>query len=140
MKKIWSEFVKFAVKGNILDIAVGMMIGTAFSKIVSSFINDMLMPVFSLFLADQELANLSLDFQKFGAESGAIISIRYGAFLSSVADFACIAVALFIMVKVMNRLRGNKNNAPEPPKTTRDQELLIEIRDLLKGSAQNGES
>lgn len=135
------EFKTFAMKGNVMDMAVGIIIGAAFGKIVSSFVNDVLMPPLGLLLG-------GVDFNEFKVvlredvlnAAGEVIqkgaTLNYGTFIQTTVDFLIIAFAIFMMIKAMNRLQKKEEEkpapAPEPPKPTKDQELLAEIRDLLK--------
>lgn len=116
------EFKEFAVKGNVVDLAVGVIIGAAFGKIVSSLVEDVITPL---------LLNPAL--KAAGAENIAKLTwngVAYGNFLSAVINFLCIALVLFIMIKGINKI--NKKEDPAPAGPTDDQKLLMEIRDLLK--------
>ena len=127
---MFKEFKEFAVKGNIIDLAVGVVIGGAFGRIVSSLVNDIIMPLVGVLMGGVDFTSLEITF----ADS----VIRYGAFLQSLVDFLIIAFAIFMLVRVINRLRRKLEKektvvvlAPVEPKPTPEQVLLTEIRDLL---------
>lgn len=127
-----SEFKKFAMKGNVVDMAVGIIIGVAFGKIVSSFVNDVLMPPLGVLLGGMDFTALAYTLKEAVGEEAAV-TINYGNFIQSTIDFIIIAFAVFMMVKAMNRLSRKEEAKPAaPPKPTVEQELLTEIRDLLK--------
>jgi len=127
-----SEFKEFAMKGNVVDMAVGIIIGAAFGKIIASFVNDVLMPPIGLAIGGVDFSKLTHVLQAAG-DGVDEVAIRYGAFLQSIIDFIIIAVAIFMAIKVMNRLQKEKEEAPEEPAApTEDVVLLGEIRDLLK--------
>ena len=123
-----SEFKDFAMKGNVVDMAVGIIIGAAFGKIVASFVNDILMPPIGMILGGVNFTDLALVIQeaKGGAEA---IAIKYGAFIQTIIDFLIIAGAIFVAIKVMNKMQGAKAEEDKGPS---QEELLTEIRDLLK--------
>ena len=123
-----SEFKDFAMKGNVVDMAVGIIIGAAFGKIVASFVNDILMPPIGMILGGVNFSDLAIVIQeaKGGAEA---IAIKYGAFIQTIIDFLIIAGAIFVAIKVMNKMQGAK---AEEEKGQSQEELLTEIRDLLK--------
>jgi large conductance mechanosensitive channel len=123
---MWKEFKEFAIKGNVIDLAIGVIIGTAFGKIVTSLVNDLLMPILGLLSGGIDLNDLSYAYGE--------TEIRYGAFLQSIVDFLIISVSIFFFVKALSRLKLNKKEepAPEPPKPSQEEALLAEIRDLLK--------
>ncbi|MEZ5448089.1 MAG: large-conductance mechanosensitive channel protein MscL [Thiolinea sp.] len=125
-----SEFKEFAMKGNVVDMAVGIIIGAAFGKIVASLVNDVLMPPLGMLLGGVNFSDLSIVIQeaKDGVEA---IAINYGAFIQTIIDFLIIALAIFVGIKAMNRLKGNKPEEEAPAGPTQE-ELLTEIRDLLK--------
>ena len=133
------EFREFAMRGNVLDMAIGIIIGAAFGKIVSSFVADMLMPPISMLMGKVDFTNwfISLsggDYQTLAqAREAGAVTINYGSFTNTVIDFIILAFAIFLLVKQVNRL---KKEAPPPPAETPPQEkLLAEIRDLLKSRA-----
>ncbi len=136
--KIFKEFKEFAIKGNVFDMAVGIIIGTAFTKVVSSFVKDIFMPVLSLFTGDINFTNLSFvlkEEQKDGAGvvTQELVAISYGSFIQIAIDFLIIAFCIFLVVRVFNKLKRKAEvvEVVEVP-TPRDIELLSEIRDLLK--------
>uniref|UniRef100_UPI004055BA4C large-conductance mechanosensitive channel protein MscL n=1 Tax=Alistipes sp. TaxID=1872444 RepID=UPI004055BA4C len=135
------EFKAFALKGNVMDMAVGVIIGGAFGKIVSSFVNDVLMPPIGLLLGKTDFSDLGLVIQKANEEAGvAEVVWKYGAFIQQVVDFVILAFCVFLMVKGMNHLMNLRKKeeeaaapAPAPqPEPSAEEKLLTEIRDLLK--------
>ncbi len=127
-----SEFKKFAMKGNVVDMAVGIVIGAAFGKIVSSFVNDILMPPIGMLIGGVDFSELSYTLQEAAGEEAAV-AINYGSFIQTALDFIIIAFAIFMVVKGMNRMKKKEEAKPaEPPKPTNEEVLLAEIRDLLK--------
>lgn len=127
-----SEFKSFAVKGNVMDMAVGIIMGGAFGKIVASFVNDVLMPPIGMLLGGVDFTSLALTLKKATPDAEAVM-LKYGAFVQSVVDFLIIAFAIFMMVRWMNRLKKKEEAAPAaPPKPSNEEVLLTEIRDLLR--------
>jgi len=131
------EFKEFAMRGNVIDLAVGIVIGGAFGKIVSSFVNDVLMPPIGVLLGGVSFTDLQITLKEAttnaAGEAVAAVAINYGMFIQSVVDFVIIAFAIFMVVKVMNSMKKKEEAAPAPPAgPTPDQALLTEIRDLLK--------
>jgi len=129
---ILKEFREFAVKGNVVDMAVGVIIGGAFGKIVSSLVSDVIMPPIGWIIGGVDFKDLAIEIApaKEGTEA---VMLKYGAFIQNVFDFLIIAIAVFGMVKIINSLK--KAPAPEPekaPEPTAEEKLLAEIRDLLK--------
>ncbi|MEZ5450806.1 MAG: large-conductance mechanosensitive channel protein MscL [Thiolinea sp.] len=124
-----SEFKEFAMKGNVVDMAVGIIIGAAFGKIVASFVNDILMPPLGMLLGGVNFTDLALVLKE-GAEGAGGVAIKYGAFIQTIIDFLIIAMAIFVAIKVMNKLKRPEEAAP--PAGPSQEELLTEIRDLLK--------
>ncbi len=125
------EFKEFAFKGNVIDLAVGVIIGGAFGKIVTSLVNDLIMPIFGIILGGINFSDLKLVIRPAsnGMEEAAI---KYGAFIQSVVDFLIIAVCIFLFVKLANTLTRKKEEEKKPEKPSADVVLLTEIRDLLK--------
>ncbi len=137
--KMLQEFKEFAVKGNVIDLAVGIIIGGAFGKIVSSVVNELLMPVIGLVLGKISFANLfvALDGKQYpsleAAKGAGAAVIPYGLFISSVLDFVIVAFCLFLIIKAINSLKRKEEIAPaKPAEPPADVKLLTEIRDLLK--------
>ncbi|MBB3102803.1 large-conductance mechanosensitive channel protein MscL [Azomonas macrocytogenes] len=127
-----SEFKAFAVRGNVVDMAVGIIIGAAFGKIVSSFVGDVIMPPLGLLIGGVDFSDLAVVLKDAG-ESTPAVMLKYGAFIQAVIDFTIIAFAVFLGVKLVNRLRKQEAQAPsEPAAPTKEEQLLTEIRDLLK--------
>jgi large conductance mechanosensitive channel len=109
-----SEFKDFAMKGNVVDMAVGIVIGGAFGKIVSSFVADVLMPPLGLLLGNVDFSDRAVTLRD-AAEGAAAVTLKYGAFIQSVVDFVIIAFAIFMVVKAMNTLKKKEEAAPAPP-------------------------
>jgi large conductance mechanosensitive channel len=134
---MWGEFKKFIMQGNVIDLAVGIVIGAAFGKIVSSFVEDVLMPPIGLLLGRVDFSNLFINLSGVAypslaeAKRAGAPTLNIGLFINSVINFLIIAFAIFIVVKQVNRFR-RQQPPPPPPASTKDQELLTEIRDLLK--------
>ena len=132
------EFKEFAMKGNVMDMAVGVIIGGAFGKIVTSLVGDVLMPLISVVTGGVSFVDLfvSLDGSAYktlaeAKEAGAAV-FAYGQFIQNIFDFIIIALCIFLMIKAMNKLKKEKPAEPEAPKGPTQEELLAEIRDLLK--------
>ncbi|QAV26126.1 large conductance mechanosensitive channel protein MscL [Neobacillus thermocopriae] len=125
---MWNEFKKFAIRGNVIDLAVGVVIGGAFGKIVSSLVNDIIMPLVGLILGGIDFSSLSW---KVGEAE-----VKYGAFIQTVVDFLVIAFSIFLFVKLLNnlseRIKKQEETKQTAPTITKEQQLLTEIRDLLK--------
>ena len=127
-----SEFRDFAMRGNVVDMAVGIVIGGAFGKIVSSFVNDVLMPPIGMALGGVDFTNLAITRQEASGDVAAV-TVNYGSFIQTVVDFVIIAFAIFMVIKAMNSLKKKEEEAPAaPPKPSAEETLLTEIRDLLK--------
>lgn len=130
------EFKEFAIKGNVMDMAVGVIIGGAFGKIVSSMVNDILMPPIGALIGNTDFTQLKVVLKKAAVEGGDPVTWNYGNFLQQCVDFTILAFCIFLMVKAMNRLMKKKAaEAPAPapePEPTAEEKLLAEIRDLLK--------
>ncbi len=127
------EFREFAVKGNVVDMAVGIIIGAAFGKIVSSFVNDVITPPLGYLIGGVDFTDLAVTLPAI-QEGKDAVTINYGAFLQNVFDFVIVAFAIFLAVKMINRLKRKEEVAPStpPPPPSRQEVLLEEIRDLLK--------
>ena len=127
-----SEFKDFAVKGNVVDMAVGIIVGVAFGKIVSSFVADVIMPPIGLAMGGVNFTDLAVTLQEASGDVAAV-TINYGNFAQTIIDFIIIAFAIFMAVKVINNLKKKEVEAPaEPDKPSKEEVLLTEIRDLLK--------
>ncbi len=126
------EFKEFAVKGNVVDMAVGVIIGTAFGKIVSSFVSDVVMPPIGALLGGVNFSDLAVTVQEAVGTNPAVV-IAYGKFIQTVIDFTIVAFVIFMAVKAINAMKKKAEEAP-PAGPTPDQQLLTEIRDLLKKS------
>jgi large conductance mechanosensitive channel len=126
------EFREFAMRGNVVDLAVGLIIGAAFGKIVSSLVGDVLMPPLGLLIGGVDFTDLSITLRQ-ATESAGAVTLRYGAFIQTLVDFVIIAFAIFLVVKGMNTLKRKKEEAPTAPAPPSPEiTLLSEIRDLLK--------
>jgi len=126
-----AEFKDFAMKGNVVDMAVGIVIGGAFGKIVSSFVNDVLMPPIGMALGGVSFSDLAVVLQEATADAAAV-TMNYGSFIQTLIDFIIIAFAIFMVVKAMNNMKKKEEEAPaEPPGPSAEESLLTEIRDLL---------
>lgn len=126
------EFKAFASRGNVIDMAVGIIIGAAFGKIVSSFVADIIMPPIGIILGGVNFSDLSFVLLAAQGDAPAVV-IAYGKFIQTVVDFTIIAFAIFMGLKAINSLKRKEEEAPKaPPAPTKAQELLSEIRDLLK--------
>ncbi len=137
------EFKKFAMRGNVLDLAVAVIIGAAFGKIITSFVNDVLMPPIGLLLGNRDFTNMRiiLKYPQEAVMQGdqiisppiAEVAIRYGAFISTVLDFLIIAFSIFMVIQAYNRMKRKQEVAPPPPPAPSKEEILLaEIRDILK--------
>ena len=127
-----SEFKEFAMKGNVVDMAVGIIIGAAFGKIVSSFVGDVIMPPLGILIGGVDFSDLAIVLRA-ATEGAEAVTINYGRFIQTVLDFTIVAFAIFMVIKLMNRLKRKKEVAPGvPPAPTKEEILLTEIRDLLK--------
>jgi large conductance mechanosensitive channel len=131
------EFKKFVMRGNVMDLAVGVIIGAAFGKIVTSLTNDMIMPVVGLMMGKVDFSNLfinlgdgSFDTLQAATDAGAPV-LKYGVFANTILDFLILALIIFLMVRAMNKMKAAEP-PPAPPGPTPDQKLLTEIRDALK--------
>jgi large conductance mechanosensitive channel len=143
MRRYFREFKEFAVKGNVIDLAVAVIVGGAFGKIISSFVADVVMPPLGLLLGGSNLADWKILLKKAILDGDGValkpaVNLNIGLFLQNVLDFVIIALAIFIMIKVISRLKRQLRLSPDKPKEeaptplSKDQELLTEIRDLLK--------
>ena len=133
------EFKAFALRGNVMDMAVGIIIGAAFGKIITSFVNDILMPPIGLLMGDTDFADLfyNLGDETFAtlaaAQEAGAATINYGLWLNTVIDFIIVAICIFMVVRQMNKAKKQEEEAPKaPPEPAKEEVLLTEIRDLLK--------
>ncbi len=127
-----SEFKEFAMKGSVIDMAVGIIIGGAFGKIVSSFVKDVLMPPIGVLMGGVDFSDLAITLKE-GVDGAAPVLLKYGAFIQSVVDFVIIAFAIFIAIKWINGLKKAEEAVDEEPAgPSAEEALLTEIRDLLK--------
>lgn len=132
--KILQEFKTFAMRGNVVDLAVGVVIGTAFGKIVSSLVSDIIMPIVGVLTGGVDFSDLKLVIKE-GAKEAENVTVNYGMFIQNVVDFLIIAFSIFVVVKLINKLKKaekeEEKQAPAPA-PSEDIVLLTEIRDLLK--------
>ena len=126
-----SEFKDFAMRGNVVDMAVGVVIGGAFKSIVTSFTGDILMPPIGLFTGGMDFSGLKLTLKE-ATEAAEAVTVNYGVFINTVIDFLIIAFAIFLVVKAMNAAKKKEEEAPAaPPAPSKEEVLLTEIRDAL---------
>lgn len=123
------EFKEFAVKGNVVDMAVGIIIGAAFGKIVSSFVADVIMPPIGLAIGGVNFTDLAVTLKEASGDVPAV-TLNYGNFIQAIVDFTIIAFAIFLVIKLINRFK--RAEAAPPPAPSKEEMLLTEIRDLLK--------
>lgn len=133
------EFKKFAMRGNVVDMAVGIIIGGAFGKIVSSFVNDVIMPPIGLLMGNVDFSQLFINLSQTdyptlaAAQEAGAATINYGVFINTVLDFLIVAFAIFMVIRAMNKMKKKEEAKPaEPPKPSAEVELLTEIRDSLR--------
>jgi large conductance mechanosensitive channel len=126
------EFKEFAMKGNVVDLAVGVIIGGAFGKIVSSFVADVVMPLIGLMVGGVDFTKLGIVLKEAVDEKTPAVMLNYGNFIQTVFDFTIVAFAIFMAIKMMNKLKREPPPAPAAPEPTKEELLLTEIRDLLK--------
>jgi large conductance mechanosensitive channel len=136
---IMQEFKEFAMKGNVIDMAIGIIIGAGFGKIVTSLVNDVIMPPIGLMLGNVDFTSLFVDLSGRGyktladAKAAGAPVIAYGSFINTIIDFVIVAFVIFLMIKQINKLKKKEEKKPEaPPAPSREVELLTEIRDQLK--------
>jgi large conductance mechanosensitive channel len=128
----FSEFKAFAMRGNVIDLAVGVVIGAAFGKIVTSLVDQVIMPPIGLLIGGVDFSAYKWVLQAAGPDGKGEVAILFGAFLNTMIQFTIVAFAIFLVIKVMNRLIKKQEEAPAPPAA--DVQLLTEIRDLLKNN------
>ena len=132
MKSFIEEFKAFALKGNVVDLAVAVVIGAAFGKIVSSLVDDIVMPLVGVLTGGVDFADL-VWVVKAASGDAAAVTVNYGLFINTIVTFLIVALAIFVVIKAMNKMQKAEDEAPaEPPKPSKEEELLTEIRDLLK--------
>lgn len=135
---MWKEFKEFAFKGNVLDLAVGVIIGGAFGKIVTSVVNDILMPIFGFITSGMDFKSLKKVLSPAIIEGGNVVkpeaAIMYGNFIQNIVDFLIIAFSIFLFIRIINKAKAKqkKEETVSEPKGPSQEELLTEIRDLLK--------
>ena len=141
MKKFFGEFKEFISRGNVIDMAVGVVVGAAFKSIIDSLVNDIIMPVVGWLLGGLDFSSYAFKLSEKIADDGSVVvnAILYGKFINSIISFLIIAFCLFCVVKVINKTRRKKEeDAPAPapiPEPSAEEKLLSEIRDLLKEKA-----
>jgi len=132
---MWQEFKKFALRGNVVDMAVGVIVGGAFGKIVASLVNDVVMPILGLLVGRVDLTSLKLVLRQ-ANDTTAELALTYGVFLQNVLDFLIISFSIFMAIRMINKVRRKEEEAPPapeaPPEPSTEEKLLTEIRDLLK--------
>jgi large conductance mechanosensitive channel len=142
VKNRFDDFKQFAMKGNVIDLAVGVIIGGAFGKIVTSLVNDVLMPLIGLIAGRVDLSSLALTLRPGDTAANiAALTLRYGSFLQSIVDFLIIAASIYLFIKLISNLKRKQEKAAmETPAVvpTKTEELLVEIRDLLKEDNKRG--
>ena len=138
-----SEFKEFAMRGNVVDLAIGVVIGAAFGKVVSSLVNGIIMPPIGLLIGGVNFNELKLTMKDAvlaadGSVATEAVTLNYGAFGQTILDFLIIALAIFVVVKIMNRMKRQEEAAPAAPaEPSEEVQLLREIRDSLKARAEN---
>ena len=126
------EFKDFAMKGNVMDMAIGIIIGSAFGKIIASLVSDVIMPPIGFLLGGVDFSSLSIVL-KAATDTAEAVTLNYGAFINTVIDFTIIAFAIFMVIKAMNSAKKKEEEKPaEPPKQSEEVLLLKDIRDALK--------
>lgn len=128
------EFKEFAVRGNVIDLAIGVVIGAAFGKIVSSLVGDVVMPLLGLAIGGIDFSDMAIMLKAAQGDQPAVL-LAYGKFIQTMFDFAIVAFAIFMLIKAINRLKRKQEAAPAPaapPAPSAEEKLLTEIRDLLK--------
>ncbi len=137
--KLFKEFKQFAMRGNVVDMAVGIIIGAAFGKIVSSFVNDVIMPPIGVLIGGVDFTDLKLIIREASVgstgETIQAVTLNYGSFIQTTVDFLIVAFAIFMVIKGMNSLKRKEEVKPAtPPEPSNEEKLLKEIRDLLKNN------
>ncbi len=133
---ILQEFKEFAMKGNVVDLAVGVIIGGAFGKIVSSLVADVIMPPIGLLMGGVDFSKLGIVLKEAVDDKTPAVMLNYGNFIQAIVDFTIVAFAIFMAIKVMNKMKRTEPPAPEaPPEPSKEEILLTEIRDILKSKS-----
>ena len=128
------EFKAFVMRGNVVDMAVGIIIGAAFGKIITSLVSDVVMPPIGLLMGGVDFSNLMITMKQ-GTEKVPAVTLKYGLFINTVIDFIIVALAIFMIIHLLGKLKKKQAEAPpEPPKPSNQEILLTEIRDILKKS------
>jgi large conductance mechanosensitive channel len=136
--KMIDEFKKFALKGNVVDMAIGIIIGAAFGRIVTSLVNDVIMPPIGLLIGGVDFTDLKIVLKGASVDDAgkaiSAVTLNYGSFIQTTIDFLIVAFAIFLMIKAMNNMMRKEvpAPAPAPPEASKEEKLLTEIRDLLK--------
>ncbi|MDP2208023.1 MAG: large-conductance mechanosensitive channel protein MscL [Bacteroidota bacterium] len=131
---IIKEFKAFAMRGNVVDMAVGIILGVAFGKIVSSLVSDVLLPPIGLLMGGVDFSHFAITLKQ-ATEASAAVTLKYGIFINTVIDFIIVAFSVFLVIKGMNKLKkAEVPPAPEAPKLSKEAELLTDIRELLRKS------
>lgn len=129
------EFKEFAIKGNVIDMSVGIIVGAAFGKIVSSFVADVVMPPIGVMVGGVDFTKLAVTLKEAAGDAPAV-TLNYGNFLQTMVDFTIVALAIFMVIKLINKLKKTEAEAPPAsPEPTKEELLLTEIRDLLKSKS-----
>lgn len=142
MANLLTEFKEFAVKGNVIDMAVGVVIGAAFGKIISSLVDDLIMPLVGVATGGMNFTDYKYVIQEAVRNGEEIIkpevTLNWGSWIQTIVDFLIVAFCIFIAIKAINKMKRQKEEAPAAPAgPTKEEELLTEIRDLLKNQAEN---
>ena len=141
---MWKEFKEFAVKGNVIDLAVGVVIGAAFGKIITSLVEDVIMPPLGLLLGKVDFSNLFINLADVSyatvaeAKAAGAATINYGVFINTLISFLIVALAIFFVIKLINRVRREEKDK-EVTAPTNEEKLLMEIRDLLSANSGRAE-
>lgn len=136
MSKFWNDFKAFAMRGNVIDMAVGVIIGGAFGKIVTSLVNDIIMPVVGLATGGVNFTDSRLLLHAAEEEGAQEVWLNWGVFVQNIVDFLIIAFCIFMAIRILNQFKKKEEEVPAaPPAPTKEEELLTEIRDLLKQQA-----
>jgi len=135
MKKMMKEFKEFAMRGNVMDMAVGIIVGGAFGQIVNSFVNDVIMPPIGMLIGGVDFSDLVITLRRATLENPDPVVMKIGVFINTIINFLIIAFAIFMMIKLLNSMKRKSEEEAKPaapPAPTKEEALLTEIRDLLK--------